>query len=1202
MATTTFTGTNNWSSAGNWSAGIPTAADDAIIAQDADCTIDTMTAVALSVTLAARTTGTTGGKLRPSTTANCKLVVEKGISGTNSATAAYSSHLLFDMSSNAYTCELVPNNVNQANATTATNTCHGIWALGNYQFRGNTSKTCHTTLAGNIGIGATSCVVADATGWAVGDAIVIATTDAYTALPHIDILEIGSITGGPTNATINFLTTGVDTAKNPEARTNGQCTYAHLSGCPVGNLRRNLIIRPGTADGFAYLYCNAATANQNINCFIDGVEFRQCQTPAVFGYGNLGQSNLISTWMTSISRNVFYNFIPSGSNGAIFHQSFRHVYPRQNNIFLSKSGVTGGYTVTGQAFVASMGPDEDYVIFRGAIGSKIISPDNNQVRAKISGLVRNSNPQTDGGIEVAAPGCEIIDSQIWSNTSVGITGTVPCVITNTSFGDALYTLCNNQNAVGNYGGVTAMENCNMQSAANFIGPAASIPSATIQCYNRDDNYAIQEIYRNHSVTTPIIRRDTNASPVDYSDYNPEHGTSSLMLTCNGSAAIAHEFQVLAKAGAKMRLQGWFLRSTGFTSGTYPTVNLYVAGVLKETQALTAAVGTWQRWVLDLEAVDAPAADGLVTVEFTATCTTAGAYGLFSACPVAPFVSRRRHYGYTLDEINPVCTRDYSVTLAAADSAYPTIAELESAEATAAAIGGVTVSWGATSSITAFTASRTFQQLWDYVMAQGCLNVASAMPLTAAGVAGNVSLFAQGNITVDQTSTYDLNGAGSLSMGGYTLTYEFAGGANYTYTGGIFSQLTTVPTFNGGTLNIGAAGTYTYTQAAGMILSMTPTAAGTYALGACSFTGQVDLRNTSGTYAIIVELPSGTDYVIGQAGAGLTVQLPVVTADVSITGMPDAAGASNRLQIINSTAITAASRANSTAYALGAIRLRQTGIGTENTAGLYLRCTTAGTSAASPPTWNTTPGGTTADGTVTWTTYKVLFYDADPASTSYATTYVDGKEFLAGEVVTIRFAEMDAATSFKRYSTTTVASAAGFTVLVDEVADDVYATNALNGSSYETTFSPNFTLDYIVLDTNTDFSGKAAYAYFCYTLTTSNGMYEFWGGVTALDEGNYRIETDVLNLYFDESAGFVKQTDAVRIFRKDGLRPALDPTTGTHGLEINWRVPVNVISTGGTALTTEEHNQLMALPNATANATAVTDHTKTLTVGKFLALK
>ena len=298
-----------------------------------------------------------------------------------------------------------------------------------------------------------------------------------------------------------------------------------------------------------------------------------------------------------------------------------------------------------------------------------------------------------------------------------------------------------------------------------------------------------------------------------------------------------------------------------------------------------------------------------------------------------------------------------------------------------------------------------------------------------------------------------------------------------------------------------------------------------------------------------------DFDLFTADDGTTYAPPVV-ANVSITGLVNAGAVPTRLQLINTTALSASVWQASTAYADAAIRKRTTGIGTENTAGLYMRVTTAGTSGGTEPTWNTTPGGTTTDGTVTWTTYKILFYDADPAATSYATTYTEGNEVLTGETVDARFAEMNGATTFKRGTGSAIATSTGFTIAVAIVADSVYATNALDGSAYEATFSPNFTLNYVVLDTNTDFAGKAAYAYFCYTLTTSNGMYKFWGGVTAIDPGNYRIETDILSLYFDETGGFVKQTDDVRIFRKDGVRPALDPTTGGYSIEMNWRVPVN----------------------------------------------
>lgn len=105
------------------------------------------------------------------------------------------------------------------------------------------------------------------------------------------------------------------------------------------------------------------------------------------------------------------------------------------------------------------------------------------------------------------------------------------------------------------------------------------------------------------------------------------------------------------------------------------------------------------------------------------------------------------------------------------------------------------------------------------------------------------------------------------------------------------------------------------------------------------------------------------------------------------------------------------------------------------------------------------------------------------------------------------------------------------------------------------------------------------------------MYEFWGGVTAVDVGNYRINTSVLNLYFDETAGFVKQTDSVRIFRDDGARPALDPTTGGNGVEINWRNPVYNLETGVSGLTAAEsaNNALIATINTKVDSTLTEDN-------------
>lgn len=306
----------------------------------------------------------------------------------------------------------------------------------------------------------------------------------------------------------------------------------------------------------------------------------------------------------------------------------------------------------------------------------------------------------------------------------------------------------------------------------------------------------------------------------------------------------------------------------------------------------------------------------------------------------------------------------------------------------------------------------------------------------------------------------------------------------------------------------------------------------------------------------------------------TYYVAPVTSQITITGMPTVGG-SIRLQIHNETAKTASTWAATTAYSLGDKVLRTTGLGSEQTAGLYMVCTTAGTSGGSEPTWDTVVGNTTVDGTVVWTTYAILYYDDDPASASYNDTYTDNEEFADGDTYRIRFAELDGSTSFKTYESTGLVGATGFTVAISVTADSVYAANSIDGSSAAITakFTADYTNDEIDLDANQDFAVTEAFAYYCYELTTSQGMYEFWGGVTAIDSANYRNNTSVVSIYFDETAGFVKQTDSARWYRDDDARPVIDPTTGGAGLELNWRNPVYQLETGVSGLTGSESTEL-----------------------------
>jgi hypothetical protein len=363
-----------------------------------------------------------------------------------------------------------------------------------------------------------------------------------------------------------------------------------------------------------------------------------------------------------------------------------------------------------------------------------------------------------------------------------------------------------------------------------------------------------------------------------------------------------------------------------------------------------------------------------------------------------------------------------------------------------------------------------------------------------------------------------------------------------------------------------------------------------------------------------------DFTQFQADDG-TYYIPAVNSNISGSNLENTAGGTveRRMQIINSTAKAASAWQASTAYSVGDVRLRSTGAGTEQIGGLFIRCTTPGTSNDTEPTWNTTLANTTADtngsgdGDVVWTIYGIVYYDDDPAATGYAATYIDGQEFASSESFEVRFAEEDPETRFVFGSVSGITSSSGFSFAMSVEVVSPYAEWQSGGSFYGTqqdsTYSPNFDYDYIVLDTNTNYYGAGAGVYYCYILTTSQGMYEFWGGVTIVDAGSIRINNGTVNLYFDETNGFVRQLDNVRIWRVDGARPALDPTTGGSGIEIKWEVPVQVIeiNTGSavnqatvqSALTAQGYTSGRAPELDKINAVKVKTDDMTYTIGNQL---
>lgn len=310
--------------------------------------------------------------------------------------------------------------------------------------------------------------------------------------------------------------------------------------------------------------------------------------------------------------------------------------------------------------------------------------------------------------------------------------------------------------------------------------------------------------------------------------------------------------------------------------------------------------------------------------------------------------------------------------------------------------------------------------------------------------------------------------------------------------------------------------------------------------------------------------------------------PIVVSSAAVTGMQnDASATRTLLHIFNKTAAASSAWQASTAQSVGDRVLRTSGLGSENTGGLWFRCSTAGTTGSTEPTWNTTVGGTTADGSAVWTCYNALQYQDDPASATYSDTYINGEEYATGDLLRIRFAEIVGSTSFHTAEADNVAvSASGWSAVLSPQAEPVYATNAKDGSTF-TQFALDLNDDDINVIADTDFAGTELFAWYCYSLTDDNGMHNFYGAFTAVDEANYRANTSIANILLDETVGaFVKQTDVARIYRDDGARPTKDPTTGGYGIAVNYYARSFPYDAGGGGFTAADRSDIVAIKGKT----------------------
>lgn len=745
MATITSAGSGDWNTGGTWVGGIaPTSADDAIIANTHTVTLSGSCA-AQSITV------NTGGTLTCSTTVSTTLTIQRGL------TQQTGSNVTLDVSSNvAVTCTVILNNVR---AAAASNYFWDATGTATVILKGFPKKRW-TTLTADMAVSATTCTVADATGWQTGDKLVFGTTQAYNATPRVDA------------------STGTNTVSGASISNITATTYAHASGGLVGNFSSNLVIRPNTAgDSTAVRLTQSNSTRTGYTRTVTDVEFSGLRSVNDFpGNGVTFRATFtgadgtgLVTPYTRVGGNAFWD-----CRLGMILTTLNTPIPRDNNIFyMPNAATTQAYCV--EATGTYCGDDTNSVVFRNSLASGFFVQ--NMPGMKLTGCIATA---CAGAGLVAANEQQLANCESYSNATgiqLGSGGTYGsnCLI-GTQFGGA----ATNSNALSATGIPKAyLTDSYIQTSGTLIsGLSTATPGALVDFVNRSADVTVQERY----LRDGNIKRDNSVKT---------RGTSSLAIQPTALASNIQRTQSIAcAAGATIRVVGYVRMDTSFWNAgdnNLPTVVLSGLGATAVTHTATSAANNaWEKF--DISITNTSGADGNFTLTYTAnakTVSTGTVY--FDGVPDSPFITKVRHYGFLFSETSP--TREVNPYTVAS-------------EATAAAYTGVTINAGTKRVTFGIGTADTLAKVYDYSQAWAVANIDKEVPWQRAGALLSLT---SGWAVVDPVisgvtwggGVIEWNTPGAISGSFDSTTFRFNAAGTYDLSGGTFAGTINLTNTSGG---------------------------------------------------------------------------------------------------------------------------------------------------------------------------------------------------------------------------------------------------------------------------------------------------------------------------------------------------------------------------------------------------------------------
>lgn len=202
-----------------------------------------------------------------------------------------------------------------------------------------------------------------------------------------------------------------------------------------------------------------------------------------------------------------------------------------------------------------------------------------------------------------------------------------------------------------------------------------------------------------------------------------------------------------------------------------------------------------------------------------------------------------------------------------------------------------------------------------------------------------------------------------------------------------------------------------------------------------------------------------------------------------------------------------------------------------------------------------------------------------ASTTFIYT-LTGTEFNTGDTVRVRATQQSGVNASLPLETFGVFGSDGVSIIGTQSPDAIYNSNAIDGSLI-TKFAPDFVnIEIDIIETGT-FTAQELYAWWSYSITFDNGIRDFFGGITAIDRANIRINNSIVDIFLDTTTNDnILQTDNVRIFREDEQYPVINPTTGGGAIDVVWRNQIFIAETNTSGLTPTESAQLNSIDKLT----------------------